>query len=109
MQQRLLSKRSELHRTVTALWMAGGGGIQRTHCRQAWDDFTRLVKPIVEDLYPEDRHGKADWDVERVRQQIGQLLPEHQRIADAYGVKFQDRRAADRGARRIVEATSEVN
>jgi hypothetical protein len=109
LQRQLQAKRGELQQVFSRLWMAAGGAVQRTHCRAVWDAFITLVQPVVEGLFPEDRHGKADWDVEAVRRQIDRFLPEYQRLADAQGVKFQDRRVCDRGARQIMQAAAEVN
>jgi hypothetical protein len=91
---------AELHREMRRLWSAAGGKVERTHCRDAWQQFMTKAQPIFNELLTNEK-----WDdVKR----LDGLLSEHARIADKFEAKFQDRNRMDRAAGELVSAARAV-
>lgn len=84
----------DLRNGIKTLWSAAGGKIERTHCRDAWQQFMTKAQLVFNELLE-----AAGWDDVR---RLDALLGEYTRIADKFGVKFSDRHRMDRAAAELV-------
>lgn len=85
---------TSLRARLKQLHSAAGGRVQRTHCRRAWEEFMFAAKPVFDSILA----GSTDL------RSVDELLDTHDRIADRFGAKYQDRNAMDRSARQLTEA-----
>lgn len=82
------------------LWSAAGGKVERTHCRQAWQEFIAKAQPVLSELLEKQESDEFKM--------LDSLLDEHEKIADAYNAKFQDRHRMDRAASQLVTTARAV-
>lgn len=82
------------------LWSAAGGKVERTHCRQAWQEFIAKAQPVLSELLEKQESDEF--------KKLDSLLDEHEKIADAYNAKFQDRHRMDRAAAQLVTTARAV-
>ncbi len=101
--------RETLHEIAKRGRLGAGGKIQRTHCRDAWDEFMSELWPELERMFPGLKSPEADWDVRKRQANLDRLAGRGRVIAEDGGVKFQDRGAFDRTAREIFDAARRVN
>lgn len=101
--------RKEFHEQVRRLWSAAGGRIQRTHCRQAWDQFIAKEQELFKRLYPVEHGGQPEWDPDELAARIRDVLQVHRRVAEKGRAKYEDRHTMDRAAEGIAESARTVN
>lgn len=100
----------KLQETVTSLYSAAGGRIQRTHCRKAWADFINShVVPLRIDLAPlSNERARHELSAAEARVKVVDLGRAFQRIMENAGVRHQDLSAALSAAEQIVAAIEQV-
>lgn len=109
LEEQLAAARRTLHSELTRLYMAAGGTVQRTHCREAWDSFMEEAHPVIQRIAGGD---VRPTDVSTLRG-LGRRAP---KVFDKWGAKYQDRRHMDKAvdallgcARRVLETSATLD
>ena len=105
LQTELQQARDRLSVVFRERYSAAGGGVQRTHCREAWTEFITKLRLQIQPLLA----GPMNWiatDLDTVIRRIPRL---HAKYADDYDAKYGDRRKMDRAAAEIADVAGEVN
>lgn len=92
--QRISDAESTLRKSIKELWSAAGGRIERTHCREAWQEFITAAQLVFDDLL-----ARKDWDDVR---RLDALFASYTKTANKFEVKFSDRHRMDRAAGDLV-------
>ncbi len=92
---------------VTRVWNAGGGRIQRTHCRRAWNEFIDRIQPSLTRLYPPPRGGDA-WSAQDSLYEISKYGTLLEVICEKHSALFDDKRRMLRTAGEIADAARRV-
>lgn len=105
--KQLTARRREFAAYVTRIRHAGGGKIQRSHCREAWHEFIADADDFLHTLFPVDSGGLTTLGPD-TNERLRNLVVRHAEIADRRGALHEDRRAMDRLVRALAEQAGDI-
>ncbi|MFY0528748.1 hypothetical protein ACN28I_38145 [Archangium gephyra] len=90
-------------------WNAGGGKIQRSHCRKAWSEFIQKVSPLLHQLYPVPDGGREQWKPGELSGDIARITEVHAECANRAGALREDRGHMDKLAAIFAREATEID
>lgn len=89
LQTLLANAQEELRSAIRRYSHAGGGSVQRTHCREAWDAYMQEALPVLKGIA--ERRA-----IEEDAKALARLPDKAKRIFDRLGAKYIDRKQMDK-------------
>lgn len=108
-EEQLSIRRRELYDYFRSVMKAGGGKIDQTHCREAWNGFIERVLPGLKGLFPVEHEGEAAWKPADKKGFVDGVERLHAEVADRRGARLKDRVRMDRIAGRLGSYARAVN
>lgn len=100
---------SQLRIKIAETWMAAGGRIQRTHCRNAWKRFMeQVIQPLRDQILAADGSERLVANIQELRTPLRRLMKTYLQIMDDAEVRMQDRKVADRSAIELESAFKDI-
>lgn len=105
----LEQKRRDFKALVKTRWNAGGGKLQRSHCRKVWSEFIHQISPLLHKLYPVPDGGLERWKPGELSGEIARMTELHTSLADRGGALREDRVQMDKLAATFAREAAEID